>query len=111
VSVAFGHGHLVVLGQTTAESFPVYGTSVAQGNDGIVQLLKSDKTAGQIVTYDGGAAYSETSGNISELRLSTDGIAGISGPSQPVVLPPAPNNNTPLGMIGRGANLYVTIAH
>jgi hypothetical protein len=111
VSVAFGHGHLVVLGQTTAESFPVYGTSVAQGNDGIVQLLKSDKTAGQIVTYDGGAAYSETSGNISELSLSTDGIAGISGPSQPVVLPAAPNNNTPLGMIGRGANLYVTIAH
>src|ERR1700735_954886 len=39
VSVAFGHGHLVVLGQTTAESFPVYGTTVAQSNDGVVQLL------------------------------------------------------------------------
>lgn len=111
VSVAFGHGHLVVLGQTTAESFPVYGTTVATSNDGVVQLLKSDKTAGQIVTYDGGAVYTETSGNISELGLSTDGMAGISGPSVPVPLPAPPNNNTPLGLIGRGANVYVTIAH
>jgi hypothetical protein len=111
VSVAFGHGHLVVLGQTTAESFPVFGTTVATSNDGVVQLLKSDKTAGQIVTYDGGAAYTETSGNISELSLSTDGMAGISGPSVPVQLPAAPNNNTPLGLIGRGVNVYATIAH
>ena len=29
VSVAFGHNHLVVLGLTTAESFPVYGNTVA----------------------------------------------------------------------------------
>jgi hypothetical protein len=111
VSVAFGHGHLVVLGQTTAESFPVYGSTVATANDGIVQLLRSDKTAGQIVTYDGGAVYTETSGNISELNLSTDGASGISGPSVAVPLPAAPNNNTPLGLIGRGANVYVTIAH
>jgi len=111
VSVAFGHNHLVVLGQTNAESFPVYGTTVAQTNDGVVTLLKADKTAGQIVTFDGGVVYSETSGNISELNLSTDGMAGLSGPSVPVPLPAAPNNNTPLGMIGRGANVYVTIAH
>ena len=111
VSVAFGHNHLVVLGQTTAESFPVYGNAVAQNNDGVVQLLKADKTAGQIVTYAGGVVYSETSGDISELTLSTDGMAGLSGPSVPVILPPAPNNNTPLGMVARGANVYVTIAH
>jgi hypothetical protein len=111
VSVAFGHNHLVVLGQTNAESFPVYGNAVAQSNDGVVTLLRADKTAGQIVTYDGGAVYSETSGNISELTLSTDGMAGLSGPSVPVALPAAPNNNTPLGMIARGANVYATIAH
>ncbi len=111
VSVAFGHGHLVVLGLTTAESFAVYGETVGQSNDGIVQLLKSDKTAAQIVTYDGGAVYTETSGNISELNLSTDGMAGLSGPSVAVTLPAAPNNDTPLGLIGRGANVYVTIAH
>ena len=34
VSVAFGHNHLVVLGLTTAESFPVYGKTVAKDNDG-----------------------------------------------------------------------------
>jgi hypothetical protein len=28
-----------------------------------------------------------------------------------VTLPPAPNNSTPFGLIGRGANVYVTIAH
>jgi hypothetical protein len=28
LSVAFGHDHLVVLGTTTAESFPVYGNTV-----------------------------------------------------------------------------------
>jgi hypothetical protein len=111
VSVAFGHNHLVVLGQTNAESFPVYGNTVSQSNDGVVALLRADKTAGQIVTFDGGVVYSETSGDISELNLSTDGMSGLSGPSVPVPLPAAPNNNTPLGMIARGANVYVTIAH
>jgi hypothetical protein len=111
VSVAFGHNHLVVLGQTNAESFPVYGNTVSPTNDGVVALLRADKTAGQIVTYAGGVVYSETSGDISELNLSTDGMSGLSGPSVPVPLPAAPNNNTPLGMIARGANVYVTIAH
>ena len=37
VSVTFGHGHLVVLGQTTADSFPVYGNTVGN-NDGTVGL-------------------------------------------------------------------------
>lgn len=110
VSVAFGHGHLIVLCLTTAESFPVYGSTVGS-NDGVVQLLRADKTAGQIVTYDGGAIYSETSGDIAEVNLSTNGIGGVSGPSRPVMLPAAPNNNTPLGMVGRGANVYATIAH
>ncbi len=110
VSVAFGHGHLIVLCLTTAESFPVYGSTVGS-NDGVVQLLRADKTAGQIVTYDGGAIYSETSGDIATVTLSTDGIGGVSGPSRPVMLPAAPNNNTPLGMVGRGANVYATIAH
>jgi hypothetical protein len=111
VSAAFGHGHLVVLGVTTAESFTVYGTTVAQTNDGISQLQIGDKSAAQIVTYAGGVAYSEKTGGIAELALSTDGMSGISGPGKPVLLPSAPNNNTPFGMVGRGSNLYVTIAH
>ncbi|HXA50923.1 MAG TPA: hypothetical protein VNV86_11485 [Candidatus Acidoferrum sp.] len=111
VSVAFGHNHLVVLGQTTAESFPVYGGNVAKQADGMVQLLKADKTAAQIVTFDGGAIYSEKSGSLAELSLSDNGIAGLSGPNRPVLLPSAPNNDTPFGMIARDANVYVTIAH
>jgi hypothetical protein len=111
VSVAFGHGHLVVLELGTAESFPVYGTTVGASADGAVPLLVNDKTAAQIVTYDGGAAYTQTSGVVAELNLSTDGMAGLSGPNVVVPLPAFPNSSTPLGLIGRGANIYLTIAH
>ena len=111
VSVAFGHNHLLVLGQTTAESFPVYGNTVGKDNDGVVQLLKGDKSAAQIVSYDGGAAYSEKSGSIAVLSISTIGAAGLFGPSRPVTLPVPPNNDTPFGMVARGANVYATIAH
>ena len=111
VSVAFGHNHLVVLGLTTAESFPVYGNTVGTDNDGVVQLARRDKSAAQIVTYDGGVVYSEKSGSMAELNLSTNGMAGLSGPNRPVLLPTAPNNDTPFGMVARGANVYVTIAH
>lgn len=110
LSVAFGHDHLVVLGTTTAESFPVYGTTVGP-NDGIAQLLIGDGSSGQIITYAGGAIYSEKTGNISLLSLSADGAPGISGPNVPVRLPAAPNNNTPLGMIADGPFVYATIAH
>jgi len=110
VSVAFGHGHLVVLCLTTAESFPVYGNTVGN-NDGIAHLLRGDGTAAQIVTYSGGAVYTEKSGDIAELTISTNGASGIAGPSVSVALPAAPNNNTPFGMAARGANVYATIAH
>jgi len=110
VSVAFGQGHLLVLGQTDAESFPIFGTTVG-ANDGTVQLLRTDKSAGQIVAYDGGAAYTMTSGLIGLLNLEAGGTPGFSGTSTAVMLPAAPNNNTPLGLIGRGANVYATIAH
>jgi hypothetical protein len=110
VSVSFGHDHLVVLGTTTAESFPVYGNTVG-ANDGIAQLLIGDGSSAQIVTYAGGAIYSEKTGSIGLLNVSTNGAPGISGPSVAVQLPPAPNNNTPFGMVADGANVYVTIAH
>jgi hypothetical protein len=110
LSVAFGHDHLVVLGTTTAESFPINGDSIGT-NDGIAQLLVGDGSSAQIVTYAGGAIYSEKTGSIGLLNLATGGAPGISGPSVPVELPPAPNNNTPFGMVADGANVYATIAH
>lgn len=108
VSVAFGSGHLLVLGKTSLESFPVTGSMVSSTHDGMVSLIANDGTAGQVVAYDGGAVFSETSGDIGVVHF---GIPGIVGPAVPVTLPPAPNNNTPLGMIGRGANVYASIAH
>jgi hypothetical protein len=110
LSVSFGHDHLVVLGTTTAESFPVHGDSVG-ANDGIAQLLIGDGSSAQIVTYAGGAIYSEKTGSIGLLSLATGGAPGISGPGVPVELPAAPNNNTPFGMVADGANVYATIAH
>jgi hypothetical protein len=112
VSVAFGHNHLVVLGLTTAESFPISGNNVATTADGTVPLLKGDNSAAQIVVFDGGVVYSEKSGSVAALDLATSGIgSGLTGPNRIITLPNAPNNDTPFGMIGRGANVYLTIAH
>jgi len=93
-----------------AESFPVYGDTVGP-NDGTAQLLIGDGSSAQIITYAGGAIYSEKSGSIGLLNLSTDLAPGISGPSVAVPLPPAPNDNTPFGMVADGAYVYATIAH
>jgi hypothetical protein len=111
VSVAFGSGHLVVLGLTTAQSFAVYGNTVATTADGMAPLLLGDKSAAQIVTYDGGVAYTEKTGSVAELTLSTEGAPGLGSTNTTVPLPSAPNNNTPFGLIGRGTNIYLTIAH
>ena len=111
VSVAFGHGHLVVLGQMTAESFPVYGETVGKTADGSVRLMKADKSAAQIAVFDGGVVYVEKSGGVALLDLPSNGFTGLAGPSRPVTLPAAPDNDTPFGMIARGANIYLTIAH
>ncbi len=109
-SVAFGYDHLVVLTGTDIESFPIYGDMVG-ANDGTVNLERGDGTAAQVVIYAGGAIYSETSGDITEVSFATSAAPGVSGPNVPVPLPPAPNNNTPFGMVARGPYVYATIAH
>lgn len=111
LSVTFGHGHLVVLETNVAESFPVYGNTVGSAADGNVPLALGDGSAAQIVSFSGGVVYSEKTGSVAELNLSTDGFPGLSGPTTVVPLPAAPNNNTPFGMVARGSNIYLTIAH
>lgn len=112
VSVTFGHDHLVVLGLTTAESFAVSGNSIASTADGIVNLTRSDKSAAQIVAFEGGVMYSEKSGSVALLDLATNGVGtGLTGPNRSVELPATPNNDTPFGMVARGRNVYLTIAH
>ena len=108
VSVAFGNRHLVVLGLNTLESFPVSSTGVAKSHDGMVSLIANDGSAGQVVTFDGGAMFTEKSGAVG---VAMFGVPGLVAPAMPVQLPAAPNNDTPLGMVGRGPNVYVTIAH
>jgi hypothetical protein len=79
--------------------------------DGSAPLNLADGSAAQIVSYNGGVVYSEKTGSVAELNLSTDGASGLSGPNVVVPLPAAPNNNTPFGMVARGADVYLTIAH
>lgn len=110
VSVAFAHNHLLVLGLTTAESFAVFGTNIAKESDGMVPLARADKSAAQILPYSGGAIYVEKSGSVATLSLATNGAPGLSGPTRPVSLP-ANANDTPFGMVARGANVYLSIAH
>jgi hypothetical protein len=109
VSVAFGQGHLVVLGQTTVESFRTDGLKVALQSDGIVPLLIGDGSAAQVVVYNGGAMYTEKTGDIVGVPFAPSG--GLAGPGTPVALPSAPNNNTPFGIVARNNEVYVTIAH
>jgi hypothetical protein len=73
--------------------------------------MRADKTAAQVVSYNGGVVYSEKSGGMTQLGVATSGAAGLSGPGISVMLPAAPNNDTPFGMVARGANVYATIAH
>ena len=88
VSVAFGHGHLIVLGLTTAESFSVTGNDVSQTADGAVNLARADKSAAQIVSFNGGVVYSEKSGSVAILDVATNGIGtGVTGPNRIVELP------------------------
>lgn len=112
VSVTFGHDHLVVLGLTTAESFAVNGNNVASTADGTVSLTRSDKSAAQILAFEDGVVYSEKSGSVALLDLATNGVgSGLTGPNRNVELPASPNNDTPFGMVARGRNVYLTIAH
>ena len=108
LSVSFGHDHLFVLCTTVAESFPIYGSFVGP-SDGSANLLIGDGSSAQIISYANGVIYSEKTGSIGLLPLTARGA--ISGPSVPVELPAAPNNNTPFGMAADGAYVYATIAH
>jgi hypothetical protein len=111
LSVTFGQSHLVVLETTLAESFPMFGNTVMTPADGSSPLQLGDGSAAQIVAFNGGVIYSEKTGSVAELSLSTDGAPGLSGPNVVVPLPPAPNNNTPFGIVARDSNVYLTIAH
>lgn len=108
VSVAFGHGHLYILGTMQVESHPVFGSHVSSNPDGMVTLLKADGTAGQVGVLPDHLIITEKSNVIETVNLLDDGaVTGVAALVQNI---PA-NVNTPLGLVTRGNDAYVTIAH
>lgn len=108
VSLAFGHGHLYILGTTTIESHKMNGDRVEEQPNGSTRLLAGDGSAAQVGVLPNQLIISERK-NMIELADLRDGA--VAGPINPVQLPPPPKNDTPVGLVTRGNEAYVTIAH
>jgi hypothetical protein len=108
VSIAFGHNHLYLLGTTTVESHKMNGELVEERPDGSARLLIGDGSAAQVGVLPNQLIISERS-NMIELADLQNGI--LTGKVNPVQLPPPPKNDTPVGLVTRGDDAYVTIAH
>jgi hypothetical protein len=108
VSVAFGHNHLYILGTTSVESHQVNGDRVNERPDGSSRLLMADGSAAQVGVLPNHLIISEKTHTI-ELVDLRNGV--VTDKVHAVQLPPAPNNDTPVGLVTRGDVAYVTIAH
>jgi len=108
LSVAFGHDHLYILGTTTVESHPVYDGWVSANSDGEAGLVNADGTAAQVGVLDHELIVTEKSNAIETVPLGWDfAIGGVANLVSDI---PA-NVNTPFGLVTRGNEAYVTIAH
>jgi len=106
VSVAFGHDHLYVLGTTTVESHRLHESAVDPGADGVVALLRGDGSSAQVGVVGDQLVISEKSGVIEVVDLREGAVVGSpAGVDIPV------GSDTPFGLVTRGSNGYVTIAH
>jgi len=107
LSVAFGHGHLYILGTTTIESHPISNKVVSQSADGTATLLHADGSAAQVGVLPNELIISEKSNAIETIGLSGGEVVGA-----PALVANIPANvNAPFGLVTRGADAYVTIAH
>jgi hypothetical protein len=110
-SVAFGNGHLYILGTTRVESHRMYGSVVDPNSDGTVALLLADGSAAQVGVVQNQLIITEkgsTAGTIETVNLLADGA--VSGAAAMVQNIPA-NPMAPFGLVTRGNDAYVTIAH
>jgi len=108
VSVAFGHDHLYILGTTTVESHGMFESEVRYSPDGVVTLLKADGSAAQVGVLPDHLIVTEKSNVIETISLLSDG--DVTG--SPKLVADIPSNvNTPFGLVTRGNDAYVTIAH
>jgi hypothetical protein len=108
VSVAFGNEHLYILGTTTVESHQMYGSDIASNPDGVVTLLRADGSAAQVGVVTGQLVIAEKSNTIETVNLNHEGA--VTGAPTLVHNIPA-NVDTPFGLVTRGNDAYVTIAH
>jgi hypothetical protein len=110
VSVAFGNNHLYILGATKVESHLMNGSSdhVNSNPDGVVTLLKADGSAAQVGLVENQLIITEKSNVIETVNLLSNGAVG----GLPILVQNIPANvNAPFGLVTRGNNAYVTIAH
>jgi hypothetical protein len=108
VSVAFGNGHLYILGTTKIESHWMYGASANSNPDGVVGLLLADGSAAQVGVLPGQLIITEKNNVIETVNLDPEGF--VSGTATLVQGIPA-NVNAPFGLVTQGDDAYVTIAH
>jgi hypothetical protein len=108
VSVAFGADHLYILGATKVESHRMNGSDVNTNPDGVVTLLKADGSSAQVGVVQSQLIITEKSNTIETVNLLSNGA--VSGAPALVQNIPA-NVNTPFGLVTRGNDAYVTIAH
>jgi len=108
VSIAFGAGHLYILGTTKVESHRIWGSDVSSSPDGVVTLLVADGSAAQVGVVENQLIITEKSNMIETVDLASDGAAsGAATMAQNI-----PSNvNTPFGLVTRSNDAYVTIAH
>ncbi len=107
-SVAFGNGHLYILGTTTVESHQMYGVFANESPDGMTHLLVADGSAAQVGVVEDQLVFTEKSNAIETVNLTPRGV--ITGLAAMVQNIPS-NVNAPFGLVTRGNNAYVTIAH
>jgi hypothetical protein len=108
VSVAFGADHLYILGTTKVESHRMWGSDVSSSPDGVATLLLADGSAAQVGVVQNQLIITEKTNMIEAVDLLSDGA--VSGVPTKVQNIPA-NVNTPFGLVTRGNDAYVTIAH
>jgi hypothetical protein len=108
LSVAFGHGHLYVLGATKVESHQIFGSFVSTSPDGVVPLRVADGSAAQVGVVENQLIVTEKSNVIETVSLTGGGA--VTGTPSLVANIPA-NVNAPFGLVTRGDDAYVTIAH
>lgn len=107
LSVAFGGNHLYILGTTKVESHATFGSYVSPSADGVVALLLADGSAAQVGVLPQELIIAEKNNVIETVRLTGGAATGTATLVRNI---PA-NVNTPFGLITRGVNAYVTIAH